>query len=99
MARPTPHIILEWQDPDSYGALQICEPEAQCYFAVLYKDKPFQLRKVANTEVVGTGNFKYPKTVFANSGHAINLAERLNKLFNTSDFTVHKMANGYQVNQ
>jgi hypothetical protein len=49
--------------------------------------------------VQAPGNTKYPKTVFANAGHAINLAERLNELFNTSDFTVHRLTNGYEIQQ
>lgn len=97
MARPKPKVLLEWEDPDSYSGIDVCESEGFSYFAVLYQEKPFQLRRHLNVEVQAPGNTKYPKTVFANAGHAFNLADRLNKYFNTTDFTVHRLANGYEI--
>jgi hypothetical protein len=40
---------------------------------------------------------KYKKVSFSNSGHAFNLAEKLNKLFNSSDFAVFKLTTGEKV--
>jgi hypothetical protein len=37
---------------------------------------------------------KYKKVSFSNSGHAFNLAERLNKIFKTTDFAVYKLDQG-----
>ena len=37
---------------------------------------------------------KYKKVSFSNSGHAHNLAEKLNKIFNTQDFSVFKLTTG-----
>ena len=37
---------------------------------------------------------KYKKTSFSNPGHAFNLAERLNKQFNTDEFCVVRMEGG-----
>jgi hypothetical protein len=94
MARPEPTVVLTWKDPDSYKALQICEAECFSYFAVLYEGKPFQLRKIVNTELDtpgNNGNRKYPRTVFSNSGHAFNLAKKLNEYFATTKFTVARM--------
>lgn len=94
MARPEPTVIVKWEDPDSYKALEICEAEGFSYFAVLYEGKPFLLRKIVNTEMDlpgNNGNRKYPKTVFPSSGHAFNLAKKLNEYFGTTKFTVARM--------
>jgi hypothetical protein len=40
---------------------------------------------------------KYKKVSFSNSGHAINLAEKLNKLFQTLDFSVYKLTTGEKI--
>ena len=37
---------------------------------------------------------KYKKVSFSNSGHAFNLADRLNKKFNTTAFTVVRLLEG-----
>ena len=40
---------------------------------------------------------KYKKVSFSNSGHAFNLSEKLNKLFNSTDFAVYKLTTGQKV--
>jgi hypothetical protein len=40
---------------------------------------------------------KYKKVSFSNSGHALNLAERLNKMFNCQDFSVYKLTTGEKI--
>ena len=40
---------------------------------------------------------KYKKVSFSNPGHARNLAKKLNKLFDTNDFTVYKLTDGERV--
>jgi hypothetical protein len=40
---------------------------------------------------------KYKKVSFSNSGHALNLAEKLNKLFNCEDFSVYKLTTGERI--
>ena len=97
MARPKPTVILKWEDPDGYGGIEICESDGLAYFGVLYRGQPVHLRHFLNTEVVAPGNIKYPKTVFANSAHAFNLADKLNRIFQTTDFTVCRMTNGYEI--
>ena len=54
-------------------------------WAVYYQNKPFNLRSDSKVAFVAP---KYKTTAFNNSGHAINLAKKLNKQFNTKDFTV-----------
>ena len=37
---------------------------------------------------------KYKKVSFSNFGHAIRLAAKLNKVFNTTEFAVYKLSSG-----
>tara|TARA_B100000035_G_C20631662_1_gene392658 strand:- start:149 stop:451 length:303 start_codon:yes stop_codon:yes gene_type:complete len=89
MARPKPNIILDSVDKN-YNSEQILE--AGAIFAVYYENKPINLRTL-NTLVNYPGP-KYKKVSFSNSGHAFNLADRLNKKFNTDQFTVVKLLDG-----
>ena len=92
MARPKPTIILDQVD-QSYNSEQILKADA--IFAVYYEDKPINLRTM-NTLVNYPGP-KYKKVSFSNGGHAFNLADRLNKKFNTVLFTVVKLTDGEKV--
>lgn len=89
MARPKPNIILDSVDKN-YNSEQILE--AGAIFAVYYENKPINLRTL-NTLVNYPGP-KYKKVSFSNSGHAFNLADRLNDKFNTDQFTVVKLLDG-----
>ena len=94
MARPKPNIILESVDK-SYNSEQILE--AGAIFAVYHENKPINLRTL-NTLVNYPGP-KYKKVSFSNSGHAFNLADRLNDKFNTDQFTVVKLLNGETIDR
>ena len=90
MSRPKPNILLEITNKKTYKTEQVLEAEA--IWAVFYKDKPVNLK---TTSVLGHHlGPKYKKVSFSNSGHAINLAEKLNKLFNCTDFAVFKLSSG-----
>jgi len=89
MAKPKPTIILDQVDK-SYNSEQILKAEA--IYAVYYESKPINLRTL-NTLVNYPGP-KYKKVSFSNSGHAFNLADRLNKKFNTDLFSVVRLTNG-----
>ena len=89
MARPKPTIILDQVDKN-YNSEQILKAEA--IYAVYYESKPINLRTL-NTLVNYPGP-KYKKVSFSNSGHAFNLADRLNKKFNTDLFSVVKLTDG-----
>ena len=90
MSRPKPKIILEHTNRETYKVEQILESEA--IWAVFYKHKPFNLK--SGSAVASYPGPKYKKVSFSNPGHARNLAKKLNKLFDTADFTVYKLNSG-----
>lgn len=93
MSRPKPKVLLELTNKKTYKTEQVLEAEA--IWAVFYKNKPVNLKTTSIVaQQVGP---KYKKVSFSNSGHAFNLAEKLNKLFSCSDFSVVKLTNGEEV--
>ena len=92
MARPQPDILMENQD----NGLLVQIVKAKHIYAVYYQEKPINLRTL-NT--LGRSGLKYKKVSFSNPGHAFNLAERLNKLFKTTDFEVYRFVGGEQITE
>ena len=90
MARPKPKILMEFTDPKTYRSVQILDADA--IYAVFHDSKPINLRSL--NSLVNFPGPKYKKVSFSNSGHAFNLATRLNKLFKTDKFTVVKLLQG-----
>jgi hypothetical protein len=90
MARPKPVIILENVNPKTYKAEQVLEAEA--IYAVFYQGKPINIRTLSH--LVSYPGPKYKKISFSNKGHCFNLAERLNKMFKTTDFQVFELTVG-----
>ena len=90
MARPKPTIILENVNPKTYKAEQVLYADA--IYAVFYQGKPINLRTLSH--LISYPGPKYKKVSFSNSGHAFNLAERLNKMFKTTDFAVFELTAG-----
>jgi hypothetical protein len=83
MPRPSPNILLESKPSPSYKFEQVIQSDG--VWSVHYKDSPINLR-TASTMAFSTPRYK--PTSFANKGHAINLAKKLNKQFDTTEFTV-----------
>ena len=84
---------MEVTNKKSYKTEQVLEADA--IWAVFYKDKPVNLKTTSVVaQQVGP---KYKKVSFSNSGHALNLAEKLNKLFNCEDFSVYKLTTGERI--
>lgn len=82
--RPKPDILLNYTDTKTYKSEQVLKAEA--IYAVFYDGAPVNLRTLNSlTDYPGP---KYKKVSFANSGHAFNLRDRLNKTFKTDKFTV-----------
>lgn len=94
MSRPKPKILFEFVNKE-YKSEQVLE--SQAIYAVCYDDQPINLRTFDTiNDDIGP---KYKKCSFSNPGHAFNLAERLNNLFNTHSFAVHKMVLGPIINE
>ena len=90
MARPKPTIILEHTDNQTYRSEQVLK--AIAVYSVFYKEEAINLRSL--NSLVNFPGPKYKKVSFSNPGHAINLAQRLNKLFRCSDFEVYVLTKG-----
>lgn len=85
MARTAPTVILSHNTGSTVH--EICSADA--VYAVLYKGLPVKLRH--HNPLMAYLGFKYSKTSFPESGHAIRLAVKLNQIHNTEDFTVSIM--------
>jgi hypothetical protein len=90
MARPKPKIIMEFTDPKNYRSEQILA--ATAIYAVFCDGKPINLRSLHS--LLNYPGPKYKKVSFSNSGHAFNLAARLNKLLKSDKFVVVKLTQG-----
>lgn len=90
MSRPKPKVLLEVTNKKTYKTEQVLEADA--IWAVFYQGKPINLK--TTSLVAQQLGPKYKKVSFSNAGHAINLAEKLNKQFDSSDFSVFKLVTG-----
>ena len=95
MSRPKPTILLEAVNKQSYKAEQILSADA--IFSVFYDGKPINLRTLHT--LLSYPGPKYKKVSFSNPGHAFNLAERLNKMFDSAEFKVVKLDIGTEVSE
>lgn len=95
MSRPKPTVLLNYTDPKTYKSEQVLN--ASGIYAVFFQDKPINLRTL--NSLVNYPGPKYRKVSFSNPGHAFNLAEKLNKLFKTSQFTVVLLTAGQTINE
>lgn len=93
MSRPKPTVLLEVTNKKTYKTEQVLEADA--IWAVFYQDKPINLK--TSSLVAQQLGPKYKKVSFSNSGHAFNLAEKLNKLFNSKEFSVFKLVTGEKI--
>ena len=93
MSRPKPTVLLEITNKKTYKTDQVLEAEA--IWAVFFKDKPINLK--TSSIVAQQLGPKYKKISFSNSGHALNLAEKLNKIFGFEDFSVYKLVTGEKI--
>jgi hypothetical protein len=93
MSRPKPNILLEVTNKKTFKSEQVLEAEA--IWAVFFEGKPINLK--TSSIVAQQIGPKYKKVSFSNSGHAFNLAEKLNKMFSTDRFAVYKLTTGEQI--
>ena len=90
MSRPKPTVLIEHVNKTNYKADQVLASEG--IWAVHYDGKPINLK--THNILVSYPGPKYKKVSFSNSGHAFNLAEKLNKMFGSQDFSVYKLTTG-----
>lgn len=95
MSRPKPEVLLEAVNKHNYKAEQVLKADA--IYSVFYQGSPINLRTL--NVLVSYPGPKYKKVSFSNSGHAFNLAERLNKIFGTDQFQVVKLTEGTVVKE
>ena len=95
MSRPKPKVLLEITNKKNYKTEQVLEAEA--IWAVFYKGQPVNLK--TTSLVAQQLGPKYKKVSFSNSGHAFNLAEKLNKLSQCQDFGVYKLTTGEEIKE
>jgi len=95
MSRPKPVILCDYTDPKTYKSEQVLEAEA--IYAVFYKGNPINLRTL--NSLINYPGPKYKKISGSEPGHIFNLAEKLNKLFKTTDFQVFKLTTGVPIKE
>jgi hypothetical protein len=95
MSRPKPKVLLEQTNKKTYKVEQVLDSEA--IWAVFYQGKPVNLK--TSSLVSSYPGPKYKKVSFSNPGHAHNLAKKLNKMFNSTDFHVYKLTTGEVVDE
>lgn len=95
MSRPKPSILLTNTDPRTYKSEEVLAADA--IYAVFYKNKPINLRTL--NSLVSYPGPKYKKVSFSNPGHAFNLADRLNKMFKSDEFSVVELKQGRRINE
>jgi len=93
MSRPKPQVLIEHTDKQTYKTEQVLA--ATGVWAVFYNNQPINL-KTANMLTQYPGP-KYKKVSFSYSGHAINLARKLNTQFKTDKFTVVLLKSGDKI--
>ncbi len=90
MSRPKPKTLLQHTNNKSFKMEEILE--ASAIYAVFYKAKPINLK--TSSIVSNYPGPKYKKVSFSNPGHAHNLAQKLNLMFKTNDFSVYELTKG-----
>jgi len=93
MSRPKPKVLLEHVNKKTYKSEQILEADA--IWAVFYKGEPFNLK--SSNSLTSYPGPKYKKVSFSNPGHALNLAKKLNSLFDSTEFKVVKLTHGDEI--
>ncbi len=83
MPRPVANVLLEIHNPSTHKTDKVIASEG--IWSVYYQNRPINLK---TESIIAFVTPRYKPVSFSNSGHAISLAKKLNKKFNTSDFTV-----------
>ena len=90
MSRPKPTVLLEHVNKTNFKSDQVLSSEG--IWAVFYDGNPINLK--AQNMLIAYPGPKYKKVSFSNPGHAHNLAQKLNEMFNCTEFEVYKLTTG-----
>jgi len=93
VSRPRPTVLTEITNKATYKTDQVLASDG--IWAVYFQGRPINI-KTQNMLIQYPGP-KYKKVSFSNPGHAINLAKKLNRQFQTEDFSVVKLTAGETV--
>lgn len=93
MSRPKPTVLIEHTNKADHRCDQVLASDG--IWAVYYDNKPINLK--SSNIMIGYPGPKYKKVSFSNQGHAINLAKKLNKQFQSDKFSVVLLTGGDQV--
>lgn len=89
MARPSPQVLCSFTDSASHRVTEVLAADA--IYAVTFAGQPINVRhKHALLDLMP----KYRPVAFPNAGHAHNLADKLNTMFKTRGFAVHRKCQG-----
>jgi len=88
--RSKPTVLLSHIDENNRGLVVV---EAYHTWSLFYQDRPIQIKTINNVGFDYPGP-KYIRINFQNLAHAIRLRDKMNALFNTTDFSVVRMDSG-----
>lgn len=88
MSRPAPDVLLEAVNSATLKAEQVLAADA--VYSVFFENRPINV-KIFHKLKTYPGP-KYRKVSFSNPAHAVNLAQHLNQVFGTDQFTVRKFS-------
>jgi len=95
MSRPKPTVLLSVSNKETYKQEEVLAAEG--IWAVFYDGKPINLK--SSSLVSNYPGPKYKKASFSNPGPALNLKDKLNKLFKTDKFEVFLLSDGQVYNK
>ena len=88
--RTKPTVLLRHVSTDRKGIEII---QAHYTWSLFYLGKPIQIKTLSNIDFDYPGP-KYVRVNFQNLAHALRLRDKMNALFNTTDFSVVRMDPG-----
>lgn len=88
MGRPQPNILLTTFQ-NTHKELQVLS--AENYYYVVYKNEPFNILQIDRDPRKWQARKRYLTNGWAHRGHATNLANKLNKLYASTEFTVREI--------
>jgi hypothetical protein len=90
IGRTKPTVLLSHIDADKKGIEVV---EAYYTWSLFYQNGPIQIKTTSNVDFDYPGP-KYIRINFQNLAHALRLRDKMNKLFDTDEFTVVRMDSG-----